>query len=93
MLNKEKVFSKMIINYFVVLVLVFVNTSFLCQSQGSKPTPAFQFTTQYSVNINVFEETGTSETLQHYKALIKTPICEEEDCYEVELLFYWDQRI
>lgn len=71
----------------LLLLFILPVTSFI-PNQSVKP--GFSFLTQDSVQVDVFNYFDNDSVLNGYKALVYTPICEKEDCYAVDLVFYWD---
>jgi len=51
---------------------------------------AFQFLTSDKVLLDIYEVKDSLGLLDGYTAHVKTPVCEDGSCYEVELDFYWD---
>lgn len=54
------------------------------------PEPAFQYLTNDSVLLDVYEYYDEEGLLEGYRAHILSPVCEEGLCYEAELDFAWD---
>ncbi len=75
--------------YFITLCLFLQYTKAQSPLIDEPASPAFDFITHDSVIVNVYKTIDTLG-LPHYKALLTTPICEDEQCYEVKLLLYWD---
>lgn len=73
-----------------LLILLLMNLSFSWFKLARKENIAFNFLTRDSVVATVYEVLDTNNQLVMYKARIKTPVCEDKVCYEVELIFYWD---
>lgn len=73
-----------------LLILLLMNFSFSWSKSVKKGNIAFCFLTRDSVVATVYEVMDTNSQLVMYKAKIKTPVCENKVCYEVELIFYWD---
>jgi hypothetical protein len=73
-----------------LLILLLMNLSFSWLKSAKKENVAFHFLTQDSVVAIVYEVLDADSNLEMYKARIKTPVCENKVCYEVELIFYWD---
>lgn len=51
---------------------------------------AFQYLTNDSVLLDIYEDYDTAGLLEGYTSHIKTPVCEDSLCYEAELIFYWN---
>ncbi len=58
--------------------------------KNAQEDPAFIFYTQDTIPVPVYEIRDRDDRLTAYQARVYTPICEEEECYEVELDFFWD---
>lgn len=59
-------------------------------AQSHKDTLAFRFMTMDSVFVDTYVQQDPDDGLPIYHSSISTPICEEEQCYSVEVKFYWD---
>lgn len=51
---------------------------------------AFKFMTMDSVELEVYYDYDSSGTWVGYYSHIKTPVCEDQLCFDAELDFYWD---
>lgn len=74
---------------FISLLTLFVSTLFGFISYP-EDKPDISFYNSDSVRIDLVELLGHDSLLEGYKAMVYTPICEEDQCYAVEIVFYWD---
>ena len=51
---------------------------------------AFQYTTNEGVLLDIYGVYNQKNVLEHYTSRIQSPVCKNNECYEVELDFYWD---
>ncbi|MBV6642498.1 MAG: hypothetical protein KI791_17400 [Cyclobacteriaceae bacterium] len=60
------------------------------QASKSEPKLAFQYLTEDSVLLDIYETYDHEGLLDGYGAHVTTPVCNTGLCYEAELDFYWD---
>ncbi len=76
-----------------ILLCIFLSMSLayaIIEQNNYSQKTAFQFVTDEDIEIKVLEVSAPDGALQMYKATVKTPICEDKVCYDVELFFYWN---
>jgi hypothetical protein len=64
--------------------------SFVILKNTGKHEIAFQYMTDDLVLLDIYQYFDTAGLLDGYTSYVKTPVCEDSLCYEVELEFYWD---
>lgn len=52
--------------------------------------PAFQYLTNDSIALDIFETFDAAGLLNGYRTHVLSPVCEDGLCYEAELDFFWD---
>ena len=73
--------------YMAILLFGLLSLSGYQKESGKQ---AFRFFIQDSISIDVLEIRDQYQSLQGYYSQVFTPICEDWECYDVELDFYWD---
>ena len=72
-------------------MLFLIGSSFYSFIPLNKKDVSFSFLTQDSITVDVFKIIDSDSILEGYRAFVFTPICEDDECYAVELNFYWDE--
>ncbi len=75
------------------ITLIMLGLSMISSAQTSKmgnPEIAFQYLTEDSVLLDIYEAYDSEGQLAGYHAHVTTPVCNTGLCYEAELDFYWD---
>ncbi len=73
----------------VLIVSVLLHVS-IALAGNSEPQIAFQYLTEDSVLLDIYETYDSQGLLDGYSAHVTTPVCNTGLCYEAELDFYWD---
>ncbi len=68
--------------------LLFLSFSYVEASKN--PVIAFQYLTDDSVGLDIYEYYDAAGLLDGYTAHVNTPVCEDSLCYKAELEFYWN---
>jgi hypothetical protein len=69
---------------------ILVSVLFFELKSISHENPITQFTISDTINIEVNAYRDSLGILDKYSAYVFTPVCEEDKCYAIEIIFYWD---
>ncbi|PHN08180.1 hypothetical protein [Flavilitoribacter nigricans] len=60
------------------------------KSRPRPAEPAFQYLTNDSITLDIYETFDAAGLLNGYRTHVRTPVCEDRLCYDAELDFFWD---
>lgn len=72
-------------------MVMLAGTIWLQERPATTADPAFQYLTNDSMLLDVYETFDPAGVLSGYRAHVLSPVCEDGKCYEAELDFFWDR--